>query len=136
MVMLGKATICAAFGFSYVGIINVPPSQGLHMVSTLLPLPIWAVLWFLCAFMLTASAFKVDQSRALGCTAGMLSLWALSYLEYFLRVPVLPSGQQNLAYLSAAIFASVALSTAGIARMLNTAPSHPEIVQKPGGDGE
>jgi hypothetical protein len=108
----------------------------LQMVASLMPLPFWAVVWFLCAFMLTASAFKVDQSRALGCAAGMLSLWSLSYFEYFFRVPVLPSGQQNLAFLSAILLASVALSTAGIARMLNTAPSHPEVVQKPGGDGD
>lgn len=136
MVMLGKAFMCVCFGVSYVGILQTTPSPGLDMVRQILPLPLWGVVWFLCAFMLSAAAFKVDQSRALGCIAAMQCLWAMSYIEYFLRVPVLPNGNPNTAFLSAALLASMALSAAGLARMMNHAPSHPEVVQKPGVDDD
>jgi hypothetical protein len=106
------------------------------MVTRIMPLELWSVLWFLVSFMLAASAFKVDQSRALGAVAAMLSLWSLSYLEYFFRVPVLRDGNTNPGFLSAALLASMALSAAGCARMMNHAPSHPEIVQKPGDPSE
>ena len=136
MVMLGKAIMCACFGVSYLGILPTRPQPSLELVTRIMPLELWAVVWFLVAFMLVASAFKVDQSRALGAVAGMLSLWSMSFLEYFLRVPVLPSGLQNPSFLSAALLASMALSAAGCARMMNHAPSHPEIVQKPGEPSE
>jgi hypothetical protein len=63
-------------------------------------------------------------------------LWSLSYLEYFFRMPVLRDGNTNPGFLSAALLASMALSAAGCARMMNHAPSHPEIVQKPGDPSE
>ncbi|MET4618707.1 4-hydroxybenzoate polyprenyltransferase [Arthrobacter sp. 2762] len=132
MVMLGKALMCACFGFSYLGVLPERPQPALEMVTRIFPLEVWAVVWFLVAFMLVASAFKVDQSRALGAVAGLLSLWALSFAEYFFRTPVLPNGTWNTAFVSAALLASMALSAAGCARMMNHAPSHPEIVQKPG----
>lgn len=136
MVMLGKAFMCLCFGFAYVGIFDLPQTPGLDMVQQIIPLPLWGVAWFLCAFMLIAGAFKVDQSRALGCVAALLCLWSLSYLAFFLRVPSLPNGAPNTAFLSAALLASMALSAAGVARMVNHAPSHPEVIQKPGGVDE
>lgn len=132
MVMLGKALMCACFGISYLGILEPRPQPGLEMVTRLFPLELWAVAWFLVSFMLVASAFRVDQSRALGSVAAMLSLWSLSYAEWFFRQPILPDGKDNMAFLSAALLASMALSAAGCARMMNHAPSHPEVIQKPG----
>lgn len=136
MVMLGKSVMCACFGFAYLGLYSSRPQPGLDMVKHIMPLELWAVVWFLVSFMLAASAFKVDQSRALGAVAAMLSLWSLSYLEYFFRMPVLRDGNTNPGFLSAALLASMALSAAGCARMMNHAPSHPEIVQKPGDPSE
>lgn len=132
MVMLGKALMCACFGVSYLGILGTKPQPALEMVTRMMPLQMWAVVWFIVAFMLAASAFRVDQSRALGSVAAMLSLWSLCFLDYFFRVPVLPDGTASTAFLSAALLASMALSAAGLARLLNHAPSHPEVVQKPG----
>jgi hypothetical protein len=132
MVMLGKALMCACFGVSYLGILGSKPQPALEMVTKLMPLQMWAVVWFIVAFMLAASAFRVDQSRALGSVAAMLSLWSLCFIDYFIRVPVLPDGTASTAFLSAALLASMALSAAGLARLLNHAPSHPEVVQKPG----
>lgn len=132
MVMLGKALMCACFGVSYLGILGSKPQPALEMVTKLMPLQMWAVVWFIVAFMLAASAFRVDQSRALGSVAAMLSLWSLCFIDYFLRVPVLPDGTASTAFLSAALLASMALSAAGLARLLNHAPSHPEVVLKPG----
>lgn len=136
MVMLGKALMCFCFGISYLGVLGSRPQPALEMVTKLMPLPMWAVVWFIVSFMLAASAFKVDQSRALGSVAAMLSLWALCFLEYFFRVPILPDGNASTAFVSAALLASMALSAAGLARLLNHAPSHPEVVQKPGGNSE
>lgn len=132
MVMLGKALMCACFGVTYLGVFPPKPQPGLEMVSRIMPMELWAVVWFIVAFMLAASAFRVDQSRALGSVAAMLTLWSLSFLDWFLRVPILQDGTQNTAFLSAALLASMALSAAGLARLLNHAPSHPEVVQKPG----
>jgi hypothetical protein len=136
MVMLGKSFMCACFGIAYIGVLGSRPQPGLEMVTRILPLELWAVVWFIVSFMLAGAAFKVDQSRALGSFAALLSLWGLSYVEYFFRVPVLPTGSSNTAFLSAALLASMALSAAGHARMMNHAPSHPEVVQKPGEQDE
>ena len=102
MVMLGKAVMCSCFGFAYLGLAGSRPQPALEMVTRIMPLELWAVVWFLVSFMLAASAFRVDQSRALGAVAAMLSLWSLSFLEYFLRIPVLPNGTGNPGFLSAA----------------------------------
>jgi lysylphosphatidylglycerol synthetase-like protein (DUF2156 family) len=134
--MLGKAIMCICFGISYLGILSPRPQPALELVTRIMPLELWAVIWFLVSFMLVASAFKVDQSKALGSVAAMLSLWALAFLDYFIRVPILPTGAQNPSFLSAALLASMALSAAGCARMMNHAPSHPELVQKPGEPSE
>lgn len=130
--MLGKALMCACFGVSYLGVLPEKPQPGLQMVTHIFPLELWAVVWFLVSFMLVSSAFRVDQSRALGAVAAMLSLWSLSFLEYFFRQQVMPDGTANTAFVSAALLGSMALSAAGCARMMNHAPSHPEIIQKPG----
>lgn len=132
MVMLGKALMCFCFGISYLGVLGTKPQPALEMVTRIMPLQMWAVVWFIVAFMLAASSFKVDQSRALGAVAGMLTLWSLCFLEFFFRMPVMPDGSASTAYVSSALLASMALSAAGLARLLNHAPSHPEVVQKPG----
>lgn len=133
MIMLGKAILCACFGVSYLGVLGPPrPQPGLELVTRWFPLEMWAVVWFIVAFMLAASAFKVDQSRALGAVAGLLTLWSLCFLDYFLRVPVLPDGTASTAFVSSALLASMALSATGLARLLNHAPSHAEVIQKPG----
>lgn len=132
MVMLGKALMCFCFGISYLGVLGSKPQPALEMVTRMMPLQMWAVVWFVVSFMLASSAFRVDQSRALGAVAAMLSLWSLCFLDYFFRVPVLPDGTASTAFVSSALLASMALSAAGLARLLNHAPSHPEVVQKPG----
>ena len=131
MVMLGKSLMCFCFGISYLGVLGSRPQPSLELVTRIMPLQLWAVAWFLVAFMLAASAFKADQSRALGAVAGMLTLWSLCFLEYFFRVPVLPDGTTSTAFLSSALLASMALSSGGIARLLNHAPSRPEVMPKP-----
>ena len=98
----------------------------------IMPLPLWGVLWFIAGFTLIAAAFKVDHSRALGMLTAMLSIWALSYIDYFARVPVLPNGNNNTAFLFATILAGMALSAAGIAGRLNHGKSHLEIIVAPG----
>jgi hypothetical protein len=132
MIMLGKAMVCACFGLAYIGVLNHVPSPGLQMVSRIMPLSLWAVAWFIAAFMLVSAAFRVDHSRALGVLTTMLSLWSLSYFDYFLREPVLPNGRDNLAFLFAVILAGMAISAIGIARMLNHGKSHLEVVELPG----
>jgi uncharacterized membrane protein HdeD (DUF308 family) len=131
-IMLGKGFICLCFGINYVGVLNTAQSPGLDLVTRLMPLPLWGVMWFIAGFMLIAAAFKVDHSKALGLLTAMLSLWALTYIDYFFRVPVLPNGSDNTSYLFAAIMAGMALSAAGVARMLNHGKSHAEIIEKPG----
>lgn len=131
-IMLGKGFICLCFGFAYIGVLQTSVSPGLELVTRIMPLPLWGVLWFIAAFMLISAAFRVDHSRALGLLTAMLSLWSLTYLDYFFRVPVLPNGNDNTAYLFAAIMAGMALSAAGVARMLNHGKSHAEIVIAPG----
>lgn len=131
-IMLGKGIICLCFGYSYIGVLKTTPSAALDLVLRIMPLPLWGVAWFIAGFMLIAAAFKVDHSRALGLLTAMLSIWALSYIDYFFRVPILPNGNDNTAFLGAAIFAGMALSAAGIARMLNHGKSHPEVIEAPG----
>jgi uncharacterized membrane protein HdeD (DUF308 family) len=131
-IMLGKGFICLCFGLNYIGVLNSAQSPGLDLVTRIMPLPLWGVAWFIAGFMLIAAAFKVDHSRALGMLTAMLSLWSLSYIDYFFRVPVLPSGNQNTSFLFAAIMAGMALSAAGVARMLNHGKSHAEIIVSPG----
>jgi 4-hydroxybenzoate polyprenyltransferase len=131
-IMLGKGFICLCFGLAYIGVLKTSPSPGLELVTRLMPLPLWAVVWFITGFMLIAAAFRVDHSRALGMLTAMLSLWSLTYLDYYFRVPVLPNGNDNTAYLFAAIMAGMALSAAGVARMLNHGKSHAEIILAPG----
>lgn len=131
-IMLGKGFICLCFGFAYIGILDTATSPGLELVARIMPLPLWAVLWFITGFMLIAAAFRVDHSRALGMLTAMLSLWSFTYLDYFFRVPTLPNGHHNTAYLFAAIMAGMALSAAGVARMLNHGKSHAELVVAPG----
>lgn len=131
-IMLGKGVICMCFGFAYIGVLKTAPSPGLELVTRIMPLPLWGALWFIAGFMLISAAFRVDHSRALGMLTAMLSLWSLTYLDYFFRVPVLPNGNDNTAYLFAAIMAGMALSAAGVARMLNHGKSHAEIVLAPG----
>ena len=131
-IMLGKGIICMCFGFAYIGVLKTSPSAGLELVLRIMPLPLWGVMWFITGFMLIAAAFKVDHSKALGMLTGMLSIWALSYIDYFARVPVLPNGNDNTSFLFAAILGGMALSAAGIARMLNHGKSHPEVIDAPG----
>lgn len=131
-IMLGKGVISLCFGFAYVGVINIPPQLGLDLVTKIMPLPLWGVLWFLCAFLLISAAFRVDHSRALGFLTTLLSLWALAYYEYFLRVPVLPTGHVNTSFIFATLLLAMGVSTAGIARMLNQGATHGEIIEKPG----
>lgn len=132
MVMLGKSLMCACFGVSYLGVLGSRPQPALEMVTRIMPLELWAVVWFMVSFMLAASAFRVDQSRALGSVAALLSLWSACFVDYFFRVPVLPDGRASTAFVSAALLASMALSALGLARLLNHAPSHAEVVQLPG----
>jgi hypothetical protein len=131
-IMLGKGFICLCFGLNYIGVLKTVQSPGLELVTRIMPLPLWAVVWFITGFMLIAAAFRVDHSRALGLLTAMLSLWSLTYLDYFFRVPILPNGNDNTAYLFAAIMAGMALSAAGVARMLNHGKSHAELVVAPG----
>lgn len=131
-IMLGKGFICLCFGFAYIGVLKATPSPGLELVTRIMPLPLWAALWFIAGFMLISAAFRVDHSRALGLLTAMLSMWSLTYLDYFFRVPVLPNGNDNTSYLFAAIMAGMALSAAGVARMLNHGKSHAEIIISPG----
>ena len=131
-IMIGKAMICFCLGYAYLGVLQTTTSSGLELVTRILPLPLWAVLWVVTGFMLVSAAFKVDHSKALGALTAMLSLWSFSYIDYFFRVPVLPNGNQNTAFIFGAILASMALSAAGVARMLNHGKSHAEVVEKPG----
>lgn len=131
-IMIGKGLLSLCFGFLYVGVMPVPPQPGLSLVLNILPLELWGVLWFLAGFLLISSAFRVDHSRALGFLTGLLSLWALSYFEYFLRVPMLPTGTVNTSYIFGTILTSLAISSAGIGRMLNKGKTHGEVIQKPG----
>ncbi|WP_346927348.1 hypothetical protein [uncultured Arthrobacter sp.] len=131
--MLGQAALCACFGFAYIGILNLPPlTAGLALPLLFLPLPIWGVLWFICAFTLTVAAFKVDQAKALGGVASLLVIWSISYLYFWLTTPVLPSGYTNAAFLSSAMLGSMVLNAIGCSRMLNHAPSHAEVIEAPG----
>ena len=132
MIMLGKGVICLCFGYAYIGILKTITIPGLELVQRIMPLPLWGVLWFITGFMLMAAAFRVDHSRALGMLTCMLSIWAISYVDYFVRAPFLPGGYDNTAFLSAAILGGMALSAAGIARMLNRGKSHPEVIEAPG----
>jgi DMSO reductase anchor subunit len=132
MVMLGQSALCACFGFAYIGILNLPPMIGVALPTMFLPLPIWGVIWFLCASHLATAAFKVDQSKALGWITALLMLWAFSYLYYFITTPTLPSGYTNGAFLSSAMLGSMLLNAVGISRMLNVSPSHTEAIEMPG----
>jgi len=131
-IMLGKGMMSLCFAFAYIGVISIPPQPGLALVTELLPLPLWGVAWFLCGFLLITSAFRVDHSRALGLLTALLCLWSLSLFSFFFNVPVLSNGQINTAYLSGALLLSMAVSTAGIGRMLNQGKTHSEVIEKPG----
>jgi hypothetical protein len=131
-IMLGKGMISLCFGFAYIGVININPQVGLSLATAILPLPLWGVAWFLCGFLLITSAFRVDHSRALGFLTALLCLWALSYFHYFFSVPVLDTGKVNTAFIFATLLLSMAVSTAGIGRMLNQGKTHGEIIEKPG----
>lgn len=135
-IMLGKGLLSLCFGISYIGIFKLPSLRGLTLVTNMLPLPLWGVLWFLCAFLLISSAFRVDHSRALGFLAGMLTLWSLSYYAFFATTPVLPEGTVNTAFISGTLLLAMAISTAGIARMLNKGATHGEIIEKPGASND
>lgn len=132
MIMLGKAMVCLCFGCIYVGNAGNGDSSGVWMVTRIMPIQFWGVAWFLVAFMLISSAFKVDHSRALGALTAMFSLWGLSHLEFYLRLPVLANGSPNRAYIFSVIMFGLAISAAGVARMLNQGRTHTELVEKPG----
>lgn len=136
MIMLGLALLSAGFGLAYVGIFTIPPMPGLALVQIIMPMPLWGVAWFLSAFTLVGAAFKVDQSKALGGVTGLLAVWTLSYVSYFVQTPELPNGSPNLSWLTALVFFAMVVLLMGVARMLNHAPSHAAIVEKPGAVSE
>ena len=130
MVLLGFAMLAAILGLSYVG----PAATGFTspataFVSSILPLSLWGVVWFVASFSLLVAAFKQDQAKALGGVVGLLFLWFVSYLIGCIS-ELAKFGQTRL-WLGTAIFAAFVILGMGVARMLN----HTRAPGDGGGDG-
>lgn len=128
MVLLGFAMLAAILGLSYVGpAASTMTSPATAFVSSIMPLSLWGVVWFVASFSLLVAAFKRDQSKALGGVVGLLFLWFVSYLVGCIT-ELAKFGQSRL-WLGCAIFAAFVILGMGVARMLNHTP------RDGGGDG-
>lgn len=131
MILIALAVVCACFGLAYVGpLARDTPSPTIEPLISVLAMEYWGVLWWVTAFYLAMSAFRIDQSRALGLVIGLFTAWGISAFMASLQNAL--AGQPNRMWLSGVIFLAMAALTLGVARMLNLGHNHREIVVTPG----
>jgi uncharacterized membrane protein HdeD (DUF308 family) len=118
------------FGLSLVGPFALPTVPALSAISILLPLSIWGIIWIINGVFLALAAFRADQAKALGATTGLFMVWTYNYavsaVMEFLR-----TGQTRY-WLTTVIFAGMVIALMGLARMVNPAPTHLEVVESAG----
>lgn len=128
--LLGFAFVSIGFGLSYVGPWAVPQPAALDAISAIFPLSIWGIIWIVNGAFLVGAAYRTDQSRALGWTTGLFVIWTINYA--IAAVQQFGQTGQTRYWLSVVLFSGIVIALTGMARMVNPAPVHLEIVETPG----
>ncbi|MBM6622680.1 hypothetical protein JTF08_13775 [Micrococcaceae bacterium RIT802] len=128
VMLLGFALLALTMGYAYAG----RPDRGgtLAWLDHVIPIPVFGYLWILVGGWLTLSAFRVNQSRALGAFSGMCFLWAMAYA--ISGVINLANGEPPRGFTLIPAFLALTIACAAATRMVNPASSHVEVVVKPG----
>jgi hypothetical protein len=128
--LLGFAFVSVGFGLSYVGPWALPTVQAMDIISAILPLSVWGIIWIVNGAFLVAAAFRADQSRSLGLTTGLFTIWTINYA--IAAAQQFTATGQTRYWLSVVLFAGMVVALQGLARMVNPAPLHFELVEAPG----
>lgn len=120
--LLGFALVAIVFGLAFNSPVAVipPPPAGLVGLDSLIPLQVWGILWYLAGLFLVVGAFRQDQSKSMVLFAGLLTVWAITYLiaAFTAETPRLVS----IFYLQTVIYAGLLTAVLGVARLLNAPP--------------
>jgi hypothetical protein len=128
--LFGFGVVCIGQGLCYVGPWAFPASPALMGLTALMAESLWGVLWCMAGAFLLGTAFKADQSKALGLATGLFSVWGFNYLIAFL-VETMYTGRSYY-WILAIMYLGLTIALMGMARMVNPAPVHFEVVEKPG----
>lgn len=120
--LLGFSIVALVFGLAFNSPVAVipPPPAGLVGLDALVPLPIWGLLWYLAGAFLFVGAFRQDQSKSMVLFAGLLAVWAISYL--IAAATATTPRLVSIFYLQAAIYGGLLTACLGVARLLNAPP--------------
>lgn len=127
VMLLGFSGVALTLGLTY---IIEPAGRILGWLDDVIPLDTFGTLWVLTGLWLLFAAFSVRQSRALAAMAGMSTLWGTAYL--WATIINLANGEPPAGYSLTVIFYCLALACGAAVRMANPAPTHLEVIRKPG----
>jgi hypothetical protein len=123
-----------AFGLSYVGPWANLLNPDFVALKAIMPMNIWGLIWVINGAFLVPAAFRPDQAKALGLTTGMFTVWCLNYVSEAFISSVNDGGVRY--WLTAILFGGMVVCLQGLARMVNPAPVHLEVVEKAGPPAE
>lgn len=127
VMLLGFAGVALTLGWTY---ITEPAGRTLGWLDDVIPLDVFGAAWILSGLWLVAGAFSIRQSRPLAAFSGMSILWGTAYL--WAVIINLANGEPPVGYSLTVIFYCLAIACGAAVRMSNPAPSHLEVVRKPG----
>lgn len=128
IMLAGFGVVALTFGDAY--LLNPGSATSLAWITDKIPIQIFGMVWLLIGAWLVLAAFNVRQALPLAAHAGVCTLWAIFY--GISSVIAFTSGKGLGPYLLVPLFAGLALASFAAVRMNNPAPSHPEVVIKPG----
>lgn len=120
--LLGFSLVALVFGLAFNSPVAVvpPPPAGLVGLDSLVPLQWWGIMWYLAAAFLFIGAFRQDQSKSMVLFAGLLAVWAITYL-----IAAFTAGTPRLVTIFAlqtVVYAGLLTAVLGVARLLNAPP--------------
>lgn len=80
--LLAAAAYCWARAIAYLPITDTPSElpAGLQLISSVIPLEVWAAAWLLVGVFAAVYAFRRPDYLAWGLVVGMMSAWAIGYV--------------------------------------------------------
>lgn len=129
--LLGFSLMSLVFGVAFNSPVAVipPPPPGLSGLNDIIPLWMWAFVWYASAVSLLVGAFRQDQSRSMMLFAGLLAVWCISYGTAAFTTYGNPR-LTTVFVLQTVIFGGLLVSCLGVARLLNAPPVDLEALRK------
>lgn len=129
--LLACALLAAVHALAYSPLTRPPLGLpiGLRLMSTVIPLGVYAILWAVTAVLCAVAAFRSKATRderqraarwAFGAFSGLVTIWVLAYTAgWVLYVLGLADDGAARAYISAGLYGGVLILAWSCARMAN-----------------